>query len=232
MAIAIMMISTLQVVLWGEGGNLGQPGSSTSLKYIGNFILWMGNLLLWGYFDSFLKPQGPINPNNHHHDVGHSSVSGFSVRSQSTKAWVCYSSGFGWLSSLSFQSQIKQPTSLYSNEEKSIQATTPVLSSEAARCWTQSATASESKVNSTHSHCHSHYVLFLTLEVPPHPPASPNGQLVIFRQNPASTNCIHQHNDPSSRPVPPKPPSIRVHRVTSNSISLRSAFSFIYKWGS
>ena len=35
------------------------------------------------------------------------------------------------------------------------------------RCWTQSATASESKVNSTHSH--THYVLFLTLEVsPPH----------------------------------------------------------------
>ena len=26
------------------------------------------------------------NPDNHHHDVGHSSVSGFSVRSQSTKA--------------------------------------------------------------------------------------------------------------------------------------------------
>ena len=110
MAIVIMMISTLQVVLWREGGNLGQPGSAT---HIGNFILWMGNLLLWGYFDSFLKPQGPINPNNHHHDVGHSSVSGFSVRSQSTKAWVCYSSGFGWLSSLWLQ---KQPTSLYSNE--------------------------------------------------------------------------------------------------------------------
>ena len=64
-------------------------------------------------FCLFLKPQGPINPDNHHHDVGHSSVSGFSVWSQSTKAWVCYSSGFGWLSSLWLQ---KQPTSLYSNE--------------------------------------------------------------------------------------------------------------------
>ena len=78
---------------------------------------------------------------------------------------------------------------------KTFQATTPASLSEAGRCLTQSATASASKVE----------ILPFSLSPPQ------NAPLADFEQTPV-TNCIA---------VPPKPPTIRVHRVTSNSISLR-----------
>ena len=147
----------------------------------------MGNLLIWEYFASFWNLRVQliliiiimmlvILPSQ-------ASVYGRSqLRLESATA-----ADSGDYHLLWFQSKIKQPTSLYSNEEKSIQATTPVLSSEAEICWTQSATASESKVNSTHSHCY--YDLFLTLEVST-PPCFSKWPACYFPTKP-SVNKLH-----------------------------------------